>query len=315
MNVLRQIPDSLDSVASGIACYIAFCDLMGLEYFPPTSYRLRQRSVVFRPGKCFGLYVSHVRKACQILNLPISFDDALLKGVIKGLEHAQEKSDEFPNIVDLKLLIKIIDHEGIDSQFALLSFFSFLYLLRVPSEGLCMKRARFDHDLVSRRPLDSQSILGIVDDDSAPKLVLKLKKRKNAKMGMILIRPCLCQGSIINPRNLCPVHRIWPIIKRTIRPGDFIFPQYVKSNINRIIKAVMAKLSIPDSELYTSKCFRRGCSNAMKDSDSTLGQIMRAAGWNAAGYRSYLLLQQDEEKFIASLIRALEFPDSEDEID
>ena len=122
MNAIRQIPDSLDSVASGIACYIAFCDLMGLEYFPPTSYRLRQWSAVFRPGKCFGMYVSHVRKACQILNLPISFDDALLKGVIKGLEHAQEKSGEFPNIADLELLIKIIDHEGLDSQFALLSF-------------------------------------------------------------------------------------------------------------------------------------------------------------------------------------------------
>ena len=53
----------------------------------------------------------------------------------------------------------------------------------------------------------------------------------------------------------------------------------------------------------------------MKDSDSTLGQIMRAAGWNAAGYRPYLLLQQDEEKFIDSLIRTLEFPDSEDDID
>ena len=178
-----------------------------------------------------------------------------------------------------------------------------------------MKRARFGHDLVHRRPLDSQSILGIVDGDSAQKLVLELKKRKNAKKGMILIRPCLCQGSVINPRNLCPVHRIWPIVKRTIRPGEFIFPRYVKSNINRVLKAVLAKLSIPDSELYTSKCFRRGCSNATKDSDSTLGQIMRAAGWNAAGYRSYLLLQQDEGKFIDSLIRTLELPDSEDEVD
>ena len=51
----------------------------------------------------------------------------------------------------------------------------------------------------------------------------------------------------------------------------------------------------------------------MKDSNSTLGQIMRAAGWNAAGFRSYLLLQKDEEAFVSSLIRALDSPDSDND--
>ena len=79
-----------------------------------------------------------------------------------------------------------------------------------------------------------------------------------------------------------------------MRPMEFIFPRYVKSNINRVTNAVFGELASPDSDMFTSKCFRRGCPNAMKDSDSTLGQIMRAAGWNAAGYRSYLLLQKDD---------------------
>ena len=210
-------------MASGAACYIAFCDLVGSEYFPPTSYRLRQRSSIFRPGKTFGLYVPRVRKSCQILNSPITFDDSLLQGAIKGLEHAQGRSNEFPNVADFVLLRKIIDFEGLESQFDLLAFFSFLYLLRVPSEGMCMKRARFDQDLVSKRPLDSQSILGIVDEDSAPKLVLKLRNRENVRSGMVLIRPCLCQGSILNHRSFFPAHRICPVITRTIRPGELYF--------------------------------------------------------------------------------------------
>ena len=53
----------------------------------------------------------------------------------------------------------------------------------------------------------------------------------------------------------------------------------------------------------------------MADSDSTLGLVTRAAGRKAAGYRSYLLLQQGEGRFIDSLILTLEFPDSEDAID
>ena len=176
-----------------------------------------------------------------------------------------------------------------------------------------MKRALFTDDLLSGRPLHSQSVLGIVEEESCPKLVLKLRKRKNVKKGMILVRPCLCKGAILNSRGLCPVHRFWPIIKRLTKPGEDIFPSLIRSNLNRILKAVFAKVGFTDSESYSSKCFRRGCSNAMKDSNSTLGQIMRAAGWNAAGFRSYLLLQKDEEAFVASLIRALDSPDSGDD--
>ena len=125
VNVLRQVTDSLDSVASGVACYIAFCDFIGAEYVPPTAYRLRQRSALFRPCKAFGLYVSHVRKACQILNSPISWGDSLLKGAIKGLAHAQDKSHELPNIADVVSLGGIIDFEGLESQFPLLAFSHF----------------------------------------------------------------------------------------------------------------------------------------------------------------------------------------------
>ena len=113
-------------------------------------------------------------------------------GVVKGLAHARDKSNEFPNIADVAPLGEIIDFEGLESQFSLLHF-PILYLLRVPSGGLCMRRALIDQDLVSKRPLDSQSILGIADEESDPKLLLKLRRRKNVKSGLVLIRPCLCQ--------------------------------------------------------------------------------------------------------------------------
>ena len=152
-------------------------------------------------------------------------------------------------------------------------------------------RSRFNIET----PLYAQSVLGMVDEETAPKLMPKLRKRKNVRAGMVLILPCLCSGSILNDRCFCPAHRFLPIITRTVRPGAEIPPRYGKSNINRVVKAVFDKLEFSDSDRFTSKCFRRGCSNAMGDSDSALCQITRAAGRNADGYRSYLLLQQDEE--------------------
>lgn len=51
VKVLTQVSDTLDSVSSGIARYIAFCDLLGAEYFPPASYRLRKWSAFPAPVK------------------------------------------------------------------------------------------------------------------------------------------------------------------------------------------------------------------------------------------------------------------------
>ena len=135
VHVLRQVTESLDPVASVAVCYIAFCDLVGAEYFPPTPYRLRQRSALFRPGATFGLYVSHARKACQILNSSIPWRDSLLKGATKGLAHDQDESNEFPNIADVALLKKIIDFECLESQFSLLAFSHFYTFYGYPQRA------------------------------------------------------------------------------------------------------------------------------------------------------------------------------------
>ena len=114
------------------------------------------------------------------------------------------------------------------------------------------------------------------------------------------------------PTGYCPVHRFWPTVAQFTKAGDYIFPRYRRSNINRILNAVFSKIQIVEARRFTSKCSRRGRSNAMKDPDSTPGQIARAECWNADGYRSYLILRKDEGEFIASLIRSLDI-DSPDE--
>ena len=67
MNFIRHVQDSLSSAASGIQCYGSFCDLLGAPYFPPSSDVALRWSAVFIQGRTYGMYVSHLTKAFQML--------------------------------------------------------------------------------------------------------------------------------------------------------------------------------------------------------------------------------------------------------
>ena len=89
------------------------------------------------------------------------------------------------------MLSGIIDIEGIRKPLAALRYLSLIFLLRAPP---VRERVIFTDDSESTRPLRPQSILGIVDDGAQPMSTLKLRKRKNANAGMVLIRPSFWRG-------------------------------------------------------------------------------------------------------------------------
>ena len=59
-------------------------------------------------------------------------------------------------------------------------------------------------------------------------------------------------------------------------------------------------MGLLDSALFPSRCFRRDSPNAMMETDSTIGEITRAAGRGAAGFKSYLAPRNVEEAFTDS---------------
>ena len=117
----------------------------------------------------------------------------------------------------------------------------------------------------------------------------------------------------MNPASMCPAHRLWPLVRRTIPPGESISPNCKRRHINRIIKKFPEKAGIPAANRSASNCFRLGISNSMLESMSTLGGIMINAGRNAAGYRPYRRLRNNEGGFADSLIRALDTPSIDEE--
>ena len=126
------------------------------------------------------------------------------------------------------------------------------------------------------------------------------------------MRPCFCNGGILVPSSLCPVHVVWPLIRARIGIHELLFPTLQGSNLNRILKAALAKAGFPNANRYTMYCFRRGCLAEMKRSKSTVGEIMKTAGWRTSQFKVYLDLHADEEAVILSLMRDLEHSDDSD---
>ena len=51
---------------------------------------------------------------------------------------------------------------------------------------------------------------------------------------MRTVRPFLRKGSAMNPTSMCPVRRLWPLVRRTL-PPDEQTPAYAGPDIDRII--------------------------------------------------------------------------------
>ena len=254
-------------------------------------------------------YVAHLAKGCQLLDIPTGWHDSPVAAVARGLRKAQDLSFKFPNFIFRPDLIRFLDHETIGAEFGLLGYFSFLFLLRVQSECLPIRRAGFKGDLLKRTPQTPQALIGLGDVNGDRRLVPKLNTRKNCRYGSILMRPCFCEGGVIVPGSLCPIHVAWPAICSRVLPGELISPSLQRANLNRVLKTVMNKLGYPDSERYTTYAFRRGCLMEMKRSNSTVAQIMKTAGWPSAQFKVYLDLTEDKEQAIKSLLRTLDTAD------
>ena len=189
--------------------------------------------------------------------------------------------------------MKLLGHEGVDSTFFQLAYLSYLFSLRVPSEALSIRRAFFEDPLTEFAPHPDKALMGIRRYSDHEMLVQKFAFRKNIRGGCVLFRPCLCSEKDHSARTLCPVRAIWPLIRQRTNAGDRIPPSYSPRSVNRTFKMVMTKMGYPDGPEYSPHAFRRGATQEIKDSGSTLALIITSGTWTHAGYKAYLDLQAD----------------------
>ena len=114
-------------------------------------------------------------------------------------------------------------------------------------------------------------------------------------------------------RAWCPVRAARPYIQKRAKRGNFISPSVTRSNINRIPKQTMILAGFDSGGLYSSRAFRRGATQAILASGSTLSAILTSGTWTAAGYRSYIDTQREEALNITRIIMEQANSDCSDE--
>ena len=73
INTIRQLQDSIRSLAAGAQGWAPFIDLVNFPYFLPLAVNVPKWIALFNPGRTFSLYLSHLCKARQLLNIPPSW--------------------------------------------------------------------------------------------------------------------------------------------------------------------------------------------------------------------------------------------------
>ena len=312
---LTGIKRCFKSFKSGIRCYYSYCELRGQPPFPVRERVIVQWSSIFKAGPTFSNYVGYVRKACHYLEHPLSWDTPAVRNIVAALKLLGSGKFRFPNFIRSELVAQVIKKESRDAPFAQLSYISFLYALRLPSEALTLRRSFVNDDLTGYAPMKSPVLIGLREMLGNECLVIRFERRKNLPNGCILSRPCFCKLADPAARKLCPVHSLWPAIAARVKCGELLFPAFSAQNVNRTIKAVFAKLNIPFSESYTSHGYRRGATQELKEKGSQWPIIASIGEWRSLAFMGYIDIAQDVAKAMSKLlIECEQLSDDEDEV-
>ena len=183
---------------------------------------------------------------------------------------------------------------------------------RVPSETIRLQRAFADGRITEFIPQDDKALIGTRRYKGAEVLVIKFAFRKNIRNGCILMRPCLRKDGSETAAALCPVHMIWGCIRARTKAGGLLFPLLSANKFNRELKATTIALKIDQGGLYSSHAFRRGATQEIKDSGSTLATIIGAGNWLSATFKNYINLMADEAINVSTILLDNLGSDSED---
>ena len=203
----------------------------------------------------------------------------VIRGISKGLENAQDLSCKFPNFTESKDLLTVLEFAKLYSAQGQAYFLPYLFGLRVPSETIRLTRAFRGDRLTEFAPQTDKALIATRKYKETTALVIKFAFRKNIRNGCILMRPCLRGAPSGAANRLCPVHMVWPRIAGRVNAGDPLFPDLTPNTFNRQLKGTMTALGFDRGGMYSSHAFRRGATNEIKNSGSTLATIITFGTW------------------------------------
>ena len=299
-------PKSHPCVVSGLRCYQRFAEkVLGHcnDELPPKIDELLAWSTLFRCSKTFGNYLNYVRLGCELVGVSTSvFDEGahMLKRAKRSIEKKRKfiaRGQMFLRLTVVNELLTLAD--GIDPwrPLAMLFLTSYVFLLRVPSEGLPIT-------VNNNGYCDGKAVISVEGDE----LVLKLLSRKNRPQGSTLRRGCWCRQC----KATCPVHVLGAWFK-TLPHGRRAFIGITAASALAELRRWLQMLEVPEAQKYRLHDFRRGHARDLQASGANLATILAAGQWKSPAFLCYLDGVELENEAVAELHLDAHLVNSSDE--
>jgi len=212
-------------------------------------------SATFRCLGTFANYLSYVRSASCALGFapPPVGDPAIRRAMGSVAKRALFTSRprlflQRPVVMNL---IRAVDREIGSRSLAMLWLAAYAFLLRVPSEGLPIKKGRED---VPPGP-DDHSVIWLAQNGD---VVLWLRSRKNRPQGSSLRRSCCCAACSL----MCPVHTLWHGFFAKLGDGAQPWGDLTAAAARKDLRSSLAALRMSSPNEFGTHDFRRGHAKA-----------------------------------------------------
>ena len=290
---MASISKSWAGVRAGISSYARFMDgtLPHVSHFPVTIAGLRLWAVHFDNGDTLRTYISHLRFAHRVLNLPPIEAEDIVSSIVRGARRdtvRRSKPRVAGNHLDA-IVRQAIREDDLKAARAYSVAYSFLF--RCQSELFGIQSDGRDADV----PYHSHIIFEEGSGRDPPSASVHLASRKNSQRGAVVSRPCICRRELPSLRcGHCALKAIVTShLQRGGRPQDPLLTNLATSRATRTLRRRGSSLGI---ERCSWHAFRRGAASDIVRSGGTIGFLMNQGGWRSGAFLKYLLCSDVEDR-------------------
>ena len=246
------------------------------KVLPPTIDGLLQWSRLFRHPGTFGNYVTYTKLACELEGEPVEvFLHPSLKRAKQAIEKRRLWAPREPTWIRMgtleRLLVLVFERPHL-KELLFLFLASYVFLLRLPSEGLPMVA----HSAPTGKHVPIFSVTGDT-------VKVWFPFRKNRIRPTTQERRCWCRKSALT----CPVHTLGTYFQ-SLPVGLQPFKHLSAAQALLALRELLAELGVPLAPVHRTHDFRRGHAEDMRLGGARLCEILAAGDWSSHAFMSYL---------------------------
>ena len=305
-SLAQLAPASKRSFCSAWRAWLEFAERFGGDaacQLPPRLGFLLAWAHCFDNSRTYGNYLAHLRRACLLSVRSVEvFQHPAVREARAGIERRRTRPRRKPRFIQrdmLRAIAAACEAGRVARRDFMLMLFSYVFLLRVPSEAVPATFA-------GPRP-DAGSPQSVAFDGT--RVFLRLARRKNLRQGgPVMSRGCWCSAC---PAT-CPAHVLGAFLQ-ALPPGSRLFPGLRPGSAIGVFRECLRACGVADADAFGTHDARRGHALDMLCNGGSLNEVLAAGQWRSAASLLGSYLPFDRIESAAVLEAAVAESGSEDE--